>query len=266
MNRRGFALVAVLWTLVALATLAGAGLASIRLGVTVSRNRILLGRAAWAREACAEILLARLTASLEARSGEHDSSGGVDTVNLGRGTWCRASTERPAAQLNLNLASRAALLRLFGSEEIVAAILQQRPLPSAEVVQSLAGWDAERMTTLLPLVTTRGDGRIDLNRAPPAVLLALPGMTDPMVERLMRERAMGRQLEAPEELPSMLPEDLARSFGPRYGAFLQAAVTQPAGVIATIEGGVRGSPLIARATLTLARANRRFAVMQRETE
>src|SRR5256885_8451157 len=59
MSRRGFALLAVLWTLTAITMLTGVAMATARLGSTTTRNRVLLARAAWAREACAEILEAR---------------------------------------------------------------------------------------------------------------------------------------------------------------------------------------------------------------
>src|SRR5690242_19582959 len=57
MNRRGFALLAVLWVLTALTALVGTGLLVARFGADTTRNRVLLARAEWAREACGEILL-----------------------------------------------------------------------------------------------------------------------------------------------------------------------------------------------------------------
>src|SRR5258706_7114680 len=98
MSRPGFALPALLWVISALAALTGAGLMVARLGSSTTRNRVLLARAEWAREACAEILLARFTGDATVRS--------VTPVDLGRGTWCRASIEDPSAKLNLNSADR----------------------------------------------------------------------------------------------------------------------------------------------------------------
>src|SRR5213593_4633109 len=59
MSRRGFALLAVLWTLTAMTVLTGAAITVGRLGSATTRNRVLLVRAGWAREACVEILQAR---------------------------------------------------------------------------------------------------------------------------------------------------------------------------------------------------------------
>ncbi len=52
MNKRGFGLLAVLWVVTALTALTGAGLLVARLGSETTRNRVLLARAEWAREAC----------------------------------------------------------------------------------------------------------------------------------------------------------------------------------------------------------------------
>src|SRR5437667_7617694 len=98
MNRRGFALLAVLWVLTALTALTGVGTLVARLGSETTRNRMLLARAEWAREACGEILLARFSVDPTIRA--------VDPIDLGRGTWCRASLDDPAARLNLNTADR----------------------------------------------------------------------------------------------------------------------------------------------------------------
>src|SRR5437879_1939393 len=102
MSRRGFALLAVLWVLTALSVLAGAGFVVARTGSLTTRNRVMLARAGWAREACVEILLARY--------GQDAAIRWLHPVDLGRGTWCAATLEDPAAKLNLNLAGREALV------------------------------------------------------------------------------------------------------------------------------------------------------------
>src|SRR6266550_505367 len=107
MSRRGFALLAVLWVLTALVVLAGAGFAVARTGSLTTRNRVLLARAGWAREACVEILLARYAQDAAIRR--------LDPVDLGRGSWCAAALEDPAARLNPNLADRDALLTLLST-------------------------------------------------------------------------------------------------------------------------------------------------------
>src|SRR5260370_34214566 len=126
MSTRGFALLTVLWVLVAVSALAGAALTAARTGSLATRNRVLLARAGWAREACVEILLARYAQDSGLRA--------LDAVDLGRGTWCRATLEDPGAKLNLNLADRAALVA-------VLAAASRRSAPSAEsVADALLDW------------------------------------------------------------------------------------------------------------------------------
>ena len=90
--RKGFALLAVLWTLTAMTVLTGAAITVARLGSATTRNRILLARAGWAREACVEILQARYAQDASIRA--------LNTVDLGRGTWCTGALEDPSVKLN----------------------------------------------------------------------------------------------------------------------------------------------------------------------
>src|SRR5881628_3213482 len=114
MTQRGFALLAVLWVITALTALTGAGLVVARLGADTTRNRVLLARAEWAREACGEILQARFATDPSIRT--------IEPIDLGRGTWCRAALDDPAAKLNLNTADREALVRLFAAAGVDSTI------------------------------------------------------------------------------------------------------------------------------------------------
>src|SRR5262245_66125679 len=110
MTRRGFALLAVLWVLTALTAVTGAGLLIARIGSETTRYRVLLARAEWAREACGDILQARFAANPAIRA--------VDTVDLGRNTWCLASISDPSAKLNINTAEREQLAQIFYSARL----------------------------------------------------------------------------------------------------------------------------------------------------
>src|SRR2546426_10906167 len=104
MSRRGFALLAVLWTLTAVTVLTAAAFAGARLGSTTTRNRVLLARAAWAREACAEILQARWASPPDPLSAMRGGGAAatLDSGDLGRGTGGSATLEDPSVKLNLN--------------------------------------------------------------------------------------------------------------------------------------------------------------------
>src|SRR5260370_222314 len=186
MNRRGFALLAVLWVLTALTALTGAGLLVARLGSETTRNRILLARAEWAREACSEILAARFADDPTIRS--------LDLVDLGRGTWCRASLEDPATRLNLNTADREALLHLVkavGVEPAVAeSVIVRRMQGTIYDLRQVPGFDSTVAARLTPFVTVRGTGVVNVNAAPPEVLRTLPGMTEEGALLLMSRRAL----------------------------------------------------------------------------
>src|SRR2546428_9456833 len=117
MSRRGLALLAVLWTLTAVTVLTAAAFAGARLGSTTTRNRVLLARAAWAREACAEILQARWASppyppSPMRRGG---ATATLDSVPLPRRTWGSATPPDSTGQLQPNPSSRPALMSAFPS-------------------------------------------------------------------------------------------------------------------------------------------------------
>jgi type II secretory pathway component PulK len=261
MNTKGFALLAVLWVITALTTLTGAGLLVARLGGETTRNRILLARAEWAREACGEILAARFAVDPTIR--------GLDPIDLGRGTWCRASLEDPAAKLNLNTADREALTQLFratGAQQTFAdSVLARRARGTIYDLRQVPGLDSTVAARLTAFVTLRGTGVVNVNATPPQVLRTLPGMTEEAVVLLTSRRAL-RPLHTADELAGMLSRSSRTVFLGSYAEFVRAAVFDPPQLIATVEGGIRGTPIVARATLTTVPVPGRLAIIRRETE
>ena len=261
MNRRGFALLAVLWVVTALTALTGAGLLVARLGSDTTRNRVLLARTEWAREACGEILQARFAANPTVRA--------VETIDLGRGTWCRAALEDPAAQLNLNTADRDALQRLFqavGVSPLLAdSVVVRRQKGPIYDLREVPGFDSVSIIRLAPFTGTRGTGAIYVNAASPEVLRLLPGMTEEAVV-LLTSRRSTRPLQNADELAGALSRSSRSLLLGSYAEFVRAAVFAPPQLIATLEGGVQGSALVARATLTVVPVPGRLAVIRRETE
>jgi general secretion pathway protein K len=283
-SRGGFALLAVLWTLTALTALTGVVMTVARLGSTTTRNRILLTRAAWAREACVEILQARYTQDGSVRH--------LDSVDLGRGTWCRASLEDPAVKLNLNLADRPALVTVLQSvvhrsavvDSLVDALLDWRdpdaiprpfgdessgnrngPLADVWELRYVRGFTDSLVTRVAPFLTTRGTGAINVNAAPPAVLTALPGATEETVRILMMHRASTPFSNA-DALAGVLSPGARATLLASYPEFARAAVFAPPQLLGVVTGAVRGTPITARVTLTLVPVAGRLAVIRRETE
>lgn len=261
MNRRGFALLAVLWVVTALTALTGAGMLVARLGSETTRNRVLLARAEWAREACGEILLARFAVDPTIRN--------LGAIDLGRGTWCRASLEDPAAGLNLNTADGESLTRLFHALRVHPALAEsvvvQRSQGTLYDLRQVPGIDSAVASRLASFVTVRGTGVVNVNAAPPEVLRTLRGMTEEGVVLLTSRRA-SRPLHSADELAGLLSRSSRAVFLSNYAEFVRGVVFAPPQLVATVEGGVRGTAIVARATLTAVPVPGRLAIIRRETE
>jgi len=261
MSRRGFALLAVLWVLTALTALVGTGLLVARLGADTTRNRVLLARAEWAREACGEILQARFATDPSIRT--------IEPIDLGRGTWCRGTLDDPTAKLNLNTAEREGLVRLFAAvgvdSTIADSVVAFRRIGTIYDIRQFEDVDSAQATRLSRFVTTRGTGVVNVNGAPPEVLRVLPGLGEEAVVVLMGRRGV-RPIMNADELSGALSRSSRALLLNNYAEFVRATVFSPPQLVATIEGGVRGAPIVARATLTTVPVPGRLAVIRRESE
>jgi len=261
MTRRGFALFAVLWMIAALTALTGAGLLVARLGSETTRNRVLLARAEWAREACADILSARFATDPTIRA--------LGPIDLGRGTWCRVTVEDPSAKLNLNTADRDALAQVMHavgvSRSVADSVIVRRRSGTIYDLRQVPGLDSAAAARLAPFATTRGTGVINVNAAPPVVLRVLPGVTGETVLVILGRRAT-RPLTNADELAGALSRSSRAALLSNYAEFVRAAVFAPPQLVVTIEGGVRPTAIVARATLTAVPVPGRLAIVRRETE
>lgn len=262
MSRRGFALLAVLWVIAALAALVGAGLLVARLGSATTRNRILLARAEWARDACGEILEARFVADPTMRA--------LAPIDLGRGTSCRAWLEDPGARVNLNTADRDVLAQLFAELRLAPtpadSVLARRSRGTIYDVREVPGFDSVAAARIAPFVTTRGSGAINVNAAPREILRLLPGMTEESVMALLSRRST-HPLGTADELSGVVSRSARATLLGGYAEFVRISTFAPQQLIATLEGSVRGPPaIVARATLTVVPVPGRLAVVRRESE
>ncbi len=264
-DRRGFALLAVLWLLVALTAVGGVSLAAVRIGAATTRNRVLLARAGWAREACEEILLARYARQAGIRS--------LEPIDLGRGTWCTARLEDPQAKLNLNVADLEALrtvvhagIRGPPADSIVAAILRSRPLVDVGQLADLTGVDSATLSRLDQLLTTRGSGQINVNAASEEVLRAVPGLTEESRAAILTRRAMGHPIASADELTASVSPSARNVLYADYQEFIRSVSFAPSQLLVHLTGGVRDTRLQARGTLTVVPLPDRLAVVRREAE
>jgi type II secretory pathway component PulK len=281
--RRGFALVAALWLLVAVTTAAAATLALAREGTRRSAARITLRRAEWARDACVAILLARFDLANPRR--------GVDSTDLGRGSWCRATVTAPSDRLDVNRADRSQLARLLHADSLVDALLDWRdaddeprehgveagwyrerrraaprngPLVAVEEMVHVRGFERLPVESLAARFTTQGDGRVDIASAPLAVVAATGWLdeTDLLIVGSAR-RELGAELTV-EEVVRRLGRSRQAALSPRYPELVGAFVSGPPLLIATIEGRVGHSRLVATARLALVPSHDRLTMVRRE--
>lgn len=215
----GFALLAALWTLTLAAGVTLEGATRLRATTAATENRIATTKAVWARRACVAALRAQHDTNhprLEAR------------LELGTAGGCHARDRNPGVRLNVNLQDSLTLHRALG-EVGTAALLdwrdaddapreagaeadwyvqQRRPGPrNGPIVHLLElrrirGF--EQQAGLGEVLTVKGDGRVDVNRAPPDVLRALSVLTLEASDRILAWRGGGRRFNSVEDLGSAL--------------------------------------------------------------
>jgi hypothetical protein len=250
-----------------------------------TRNRIVLTRARWARETCGEILLARYARDPAVRL--------VDTVDLGRGSWCRAELESGEARLDLNLASREMLQVLIANDSLVDAFLDWRdsddverprgaesawyrahglrtprngPLADVGELSLIRGFDPARADRFASLLGVSGSSRLDLGAVTPELLPLIPGLSADAFGVILRRRAEGRMVGSTDELLTLLPPAARDTLVANLQEFESIAEFRPGRLRALVEGGVRGSHLASRATLTVIPTSGRLAVVRREAD
>lgn len=195
-GRRGFALLAVLWVVVALAGLVGLGVGAMRVGAFGFANRLTLERGRWAADACLAIAEARWV---------HHRMADSATIDLGRTTHCQWRSEDPTARLNVN--TTPAPILLSAAQEVgvpaarVESLLAHRPYEDTARVRAVLQCDS----SFLALLTIDGPGVVNVNVAPRAVLLALPGLGSEAAERLAEEARLGRAVTSLDQLVSLTP-------------------------------------------------------------
>lgn len=240
-DRRGFALIAVLWALVLAAGLAAelhAGTAGDRRTAIAARQE---ARARWAARGG----LAHAEDAIRAKLGTQAATGslpGTDTLVVPPevldfdGVEVRVAVVDARARLQLNLAAPEELRRLFAAAglsgpaayALAATVVRWRAengpriearavdtaaasmRPPAGAFRSVAelrgvtGVSPGAYAAVAPYLTVASDGRINLNTAPSAVLRALPGFDAPAAAAVVARRRSAPFL-TPYELEAALP-------------------------------------------------------------
>jgi hypothetical protein len=245
------------------------------------RNRILLVRAGWARNACEEIVLARYVAQGRVPR--------LDSTDLGSGVWCDARVEEAGTRLDLNRASPEALRTLLG-DSLADAVLDWRdpddvarplgaegdwyraqrrvlprnaPLGDVAELRLVRGFDSATVQRLEPLLTTSGDVEVDLNAAPRAVLATLPGLDAAAIATIVARRGSA-PIRSTDELLTVLPQASRAAVLERYQEFAGRAVYAPSRVVLRVRGAAGRPARASEERLTVVPAPGRLAVIRRE--
>jgi general secretion pathway protein K len=246
-NRRGFALVAVLWALVLTAVLAAELHTGVRADQRVTANARASARARWAARAG----LARVSEALRSRLAVSSATGALvlsdtDTLVVPAQDFeldrvrVRATAVDARSKLNLNTATPDELRALFqavgynqeDADRLALAVERWRtehlpafeaaPADSAaerirpprgafaavEELRGVPGVSRAAYASATPFLTVSSDGRINLNTAPVPVLRTLPGIDDEGARALVERRRRGSPFLSPYEVVDALPRAL----------------------------------------------------------
>jgi len=134
-----------------------------------------------------------------------------------------------------------------------------RRLPSnadfsrVEELRDVDGMTPELFARIAPFVTVLGTGQINVNSAPRAVLLSLPGMGDESVAAIVRAQQSRRPIRSMEELSTMLSSGARSSLVEAMSELQQRVTFESREVVVEGEGWLSGSPVHAREEALLAR-------------
>lgn len=228
MNRNGFVLLSVLWVVVVISAVGITALASTRLGARVTANRDYLARAAWARSSCSEILKARYATTQRLWT--------LDTIALGRGTWCTGALMDADRLLNINLATDAQLLELVGSDSLASALRDWIDGDTVDVHgMAESPWYRERGR-----LTPRNRPLVSIEE-----LMLIRGFDSLLVDRLRaRVGVVGNNRTVDAHTAAM------------DGA--------PTTIVAELSAGVHGTPLVVRGRVAYRTAGARLATLWQE--
>jgi general secretion pathway protein K len=304
LDERGFALMAVLWVLTGIAALALVARIAARDAVRAAINREDMAAGAWRAEDCLSRVRAASSAALRAeadQAGRGRPWANLDSVApaspLLAGSGCEVEIRATGAGLDVNAADEETLRRFalaLGSTPAAADSLvdaladwrdtddEPRPLGAeapwyragavpaprdgaladSRELRRVRGWG--RFGGLDTLVAVEG-GRVPLNRAPFAVLAALPGMTPEAARVVLELRARGEPVGDPVALEPRLGSAARRELMYGYAELAPRVSPAPEVWTVTARGRVGTPPITSVVEVRLARAGSRAAVVRRRT-
>ena len=205
-DRRGVALIFVLWLLVLLGAIVAEVASQARLEaeiLTSLRSRTVARYSAESGILAATVQIEALLDSTRSQPERvttfHELAARLaplNDVDLGSGRFGVAVVDLNA-RIDLNRADAATLQGLFRqfitdkqAEEVVA-LLKQAPLNRLGELAHIPGIDDSLALAVAPYVTVWSDGFVNINSAPESVLAALPGISSAMARSAVRRRETG---------------------------------------------------------------------------
>jgi type II secretory pathway component PulK len=155
-------------------------------------------------------------------------------------------------------------------EEYLAArmpvLTPNRDFAELDELRHVLGMTPELYDQAREFLTLVGSGDVNVNAAPEAVLLALPGMTPAAVTTLLRARTAGQTPRSAAELRALMPRG-TRALLEDEGARLNRVTTFRTNEVEIIaDGRVENSPIRVRARVVVARSNTGAVVVWRKIE
>lgn len=239
-NREGFALLAVLWVVVALSALAAGAVERARADASVTGDHVARMRARWAAEGCLAVAQSRMETA--PRAGGSLALPAADTLYFANGARCLTEGFDPNARFNPDSAGSAEWARFdsaLASSGSQAAILRDT------------------------LLTSYGDGRINLNAAPPAVLATLPGLGPEALRVIGETRAWHRPLSGLDELAARLSSAARAALLEHYGELAGAVTFRTAALVLDARGWTQSSRAQATVEVLIVNGGNRAAIVRR---
>ena len=237
---RGFALLAVLWVVVALTALAAGAVERARADAAATGDHVARMRARWAAEGCLAVTLSRIETAL--RAGQGLAIPATDTLYYANGARCLVEGHDPGARFNPDSAT-ADRRTLFDS--------------------ALASLGVTDQAAIAVLVTSYGDGRININAAPPAVLASLLGLGPEALRIIEAARAWRRPLVGLEDLASRLSPASRASLLAHFGELAASSTFQTGALVLTARGWTAASRASASVEVLVVSGDRRAAIVRR---
>lgn len=295
-DRRGFALIAILWLLVAMAALGLDDSANTRDSLAAAQNRMNVIRATWHAEACGEIARAVVDGELaDTTEPAALEWGRMDNV-LANVQWhqhgCAAGARVAGDRLDVNTANDDVLRTAFivagagvdQADSLADALLDWRDtdsipraagaeqdwyetagrigpfnhdFQSEDEISLVRGFESNDSLAALLSVDP---GRIVLSRAPLAVIASLPGMTAEAVAHIAQLRSLDNRVDNINALAAGLSGDASTTLAAAYPELLRMTTSEPDAWMVEIHADAGAPAVSVVEELRLVRAGRRAGV------